>query len=88
MPRNSMHRARKPPIAPAPRAPTRSVPDMPTSGYALIVDGQLKGEFKTKDAAEARGKELKLRFPFLQIRVFDAQEKRSETIEPATPHQA
>lgn len=82
MPRNSMYRAHKP-IAPAPRQATRAVPDMPTSGYALIVDGQIKSEFKTRDMARARAEDLKRRFPYLQVRIFDAQEKRTEDVEPA-----
>lgn len=83
MPRHSMRRAHKPPITPAPRPATRAVPDMPTSGYALIVDGQIKSEFATKDAARAHAEDLKRRFPYLQVRVFDAQEKRTEDVEPA-----
>lgn len=87
MPRNSMsraqmHRAHRP-ITPVPRPATRAAPDMPTSGYALIVDGQIKSEFKTKDVARARAEDLKRRFPYLQVRVFDAQEKRTEDVEPA-----
>ncbi len=81
--RNFRYKARKPQIAPAPLPITRAAPEMPTSGYALVVDGQLKGEFKTKDAARARAEDLKRRFPVLQVRVFDAEEKRSENIEPA-----
>jgi hypothetical protein len=83
MPRNSMRRAHKPPTTPAPRPGTRAAPDMPTSGYALIVDGQIKSEFKTRDVARARAEDLKRRFPYLQVRLFDAQEKRTEDVEPA-----
>jgi hypothetical protein len=53
-----------------------------TSGYALIVDGQMKTEFKTKDRALKEGMELKNRFPKLQVKVFDAEEKRLEELEP------
>ena len=81
MSRNQTYRVRKQPIAPAPRS-ARPAPDMPTSGYALIVDGQIKSEFKAKDVARARAEDLKRRFPYLQVRVFDAQEKRTENIEP------
>ena len=83
MPRNSIHRARKQPITPAPRPVARAAPEMPTSGYALVVDGQVKSEFTTKEAARARAEDLKRRFPYLQVRLFDAEEKRSEDIEPA-----
>jgi hypothetical protein len=53
-----------------------------TSGYALIVDGQVKTEFKTKDRALKEGMELKNRFPKLQVKVFDAEEQRLEELEP------
>ncbi len=83
MSRHSMRRVHKPAIAPSPRPPMRAAPDMPTSGYALIVDGQIKSEFKTREVARARAGELKRRFPYLQVRVFDAQEKRTENVGPA-----
>ena len=82
MPRNSTRRAHKP-IVPVPRRAARAAPDMPTSGYALIVDGQIKSEFNTSDVAHARAEELKRRFPYLQVRIFDAQEKRTEDVKPA-----
>jgi hypothetical protein len=55
----------------------------PTSGYALIVDGQAKKEFDTQDRALKAAQELKRRFPHLQVKVFDAERKQSETIELA-----
>ena len=61
------------------RAPT----DLPTSGYALIVDGHAKLEFKTEDLAVQAAKDLKTRFPNLQIKVYDAETKRAEQIELA-----
>jgi hypothetical protein len=45
---------------------------LPTSGFALEIDGRLKTEFETKEGAEQGAAELKRRFPMLQIRVFDA----------------
>ena len=56
---------------------------LPTSGYTLIVDGQAKKEFDTQDRALKVARELKGRFPNLQVKVFDAERKRSETIELA-----
>lgn len=47
--------------------------EQPASGYALEVDGRLKAKFATKDGAWAGGEELKMRFPMLQIRIYDAQ---------------
>jgi hypothetical protein len=50
--------------------------------YALIVDGQKK-EFDTQDRALKMARELKGRFPNLQVKVFDAERKQSEAIELA-----
>ncbi|OCK56994.1 hypothetical protein [Bradyrhizobium sp. LMTR 3] len=61
------------------RAPT----DLPTSGYVLIVDGHAKREFETQDSAIQAAKDLKTRFPGLQIKVYDAETKRAEQIELA-----
>lgn len=61
------------------RVPT----NIPTSGYALIVDGHAKLDFETQDLAIKAAKELKTRFPYLQIRVCDAETKRAEQIELA-----
>jgi hypothetical protein len=52
-----------------------------TSGFALIVDGQAKKEFDTQDRALKAARELKGRFPNLQVKVFNAETKQSETIE-------
>jgi hypothetical protein len=58
--------------------------DLPTSGFALVVDGQAKKDFDTQDLALKAARELKRRFPNLQVKVFDAERKQSETIELAT----
>jgi hypothetical protein len=49
----------------------------------LVVDGQAKKEFDTQDRALKAAKELKGRFPNLQVKVFDAENKQSETVELA-----
>jgi hypothetical protein len=55
-----------------PKKPTRA--DIPPSeGYVLVVDGHFKSEFKTAEAAEESGHKLKLKFPKLQIQIYDAQ---------------
>jgi hypothetical protein len=72
---------------PAPSTPSpssRARVDLPTSGYALVVDGLAKKEFDTRDHALKAARELKGRFPRLQVKVFDAEKKQSETIEFAT----
>jgi hypothetical protein len=65
--------------APVPKA----VVGLPTSRYTLIVDGQAKKEFDTQDRALKAARELKGRFPNLQVKVFDVERKQSESIELA-----
>jgi len=54
--------------------------ELPTSGYALEVDGRLKTEFTTRDGAKAGAEELKRRFPFLRVRIYDAQTMTREEV--------
>ncbi|MGY8681248.1 hypothetical protein Q2941_26155 [Bradyrhizobium sp. UFLA05-153] len=58
-----------------------ATPKLPASGYALEVDGQLKTEFATKDGAWSAAKELKQRFPMLQVRIYDAEIKAREEVQ-------
>jgi len=67
--------------APAPLS--KAGTGLPTNGYALIVDGQTKREFDMQDRAMEAARELKRRFPMLQVKVYDAETKQSETIELA-----
>ena len=66
--------------AAAPVADHRAVSERPKTGYALIVDKQLKSEFKSKDRAFKAATDLKRRFPMLQVKVYDAETKRSEQV--------
>jgi hypothetical protein len=70
--------------APAPVPTYKATAGLPTSGYALVVDGQVKNEFTTHDHASKAARELKARFPMLQIKVYDAENKRSEETELAS----
>jgi hypothetical protein len=54
--------------------------DDPVIGYALIVDGQAKADFKTHEQALKAARDLKGRFPMLQIKIYDAKRKLSENI--------
>jgi hypothetical protein len=67
----------------APATTSRATTDLPTSGYALIVDGRAKREFKTQDSANQAAKDLKRRFPNLQVKVYDAESKQVEQIDLA-----
>jgi hypothetical protein len=66
---------------PAAREKVRT--DLPTSGYTIVVDGHAKAAFATGDQALKAAMDLKGRFPMLQIKVYDAERKRSEKIELA-----
>ena len=84
MQRKPMMRARRQqPLAaaPAPRRTTRAAPEAPTSGFALVVDRQMKAEFKTHDAARHHAETLKRRYPALQVQIFDAEKKHFERVE-------
>ena len=67
--------------APAPAPIYRATTALLAVGYALIVDGQVKTEFKTQDHALKAARELKGRFPMLQVKIYDAESKRSEEME-------
>jgi hypothetical protein len=54
--------------------------ELPTSGYALEVDGRLKAEFTTKDGARAGAEELKKRFPMLRVKIYDAETRTREEV--------
>ena len=74
------HQGKQRMAVPAPKPRDK---DVPTSGYALIVDGHSKAIFASNDQALKAAKDLKGRFPMLQIKVYVAESKRSEKIELA-----
>jgi hypothetical protein len=61
----------------------KPVKELPQSGYAVVVDGQVKTDFMTKEGAENGARDLKRRFPMLQIKVYDAATKRAQEIDLA-----
>jgi hypothetical protein len=74
------------------RKPLTTVPEEPkprnimradvtiTEGFGIEVDGQMKAVFDTKEAAERHARELKTRYPMLQVKVYDAAQKTSTVI--------
>jgi len=44
------------------------------------VDGRAKADFKMHDEALSAARDLKDRFPMLQVKVYDAEKKVSENI--------
>jgi len=57
-----------------------STRELPTSDYAIVVDGCVKTEFETKDGVESGARDLKRRFSMLQVRVYDAQARAAHEI--------
>lgn len=51
---------------------SKSSQNLPTSGYAILIDGLVKTEFATRDGVETGAKDLKRRFPMLQVEIYDA----------------
>jgi hypothetical protein len=47
-----------------------------TEGFGLEVDGRMKTVFPTLEAAQKRARDLKAEFPMLQVKVYDAVEKK------------
>ena len=75
-----MRRIQRMKQTPAPAPMARATTSLPTQGFALIVDGQAKAEFETRDQALKAATDLKRRFPMLQIKVYDAENGRSESV--------
>jgi hypothetical protein len=67
----------------APAPISRAGVGLLTSGYAMVVDGQAKKEFDSRDRALKAARELKGRFPNLQVKVLDAETRQSEKVELA-----
>ena len=51
---------------------------LPTKGFAIMVDGLIKTEFETREGATKGARELKGRFPALQIKIYDAVTKSDQ----------
>jgi hypothetical protein len=52
-----------------------------TEGYGLEVDGKMKSQHASSDAAFKAGLELKNRFPVVQVKIFDAKEQTRTVVE-------
>lgn len=54
---------------------------LPTDGYGLEVDGRVKSQYETAEAAAKAGLELKQKYPQIQVKVFDAKERTRTAVE-------
>lgn len=57
----------------------RDIP--PTTGYSLEVDGKLKKDFSDPESALEAGIELKKKFQFIQVKVYDAKAQTRTPVE-------
>jgi hypothetical protein len=53
-----------------------------TEGFGLEVDGRMKTVFPTLETAQKRARDLKAEFPMLQVKVYDAAEKKLLELSP------
>ena len=53
---------------------------LPAKGFAVVVDGLIKTEFETREGATKGARELKGRFPALQIKIYDAGAKSDQEV--------
>jgi hypothetical protein len=66
---------------PQPRNVTRA--DLVVAeGFGLEIDGRIKKVFSTFEAAQKRARDLKAEFPMLQVKLYDAAEKKLLELSP------
>ena len=58
-----------------------SASTIPSEGYVLEIDGKLKSEFDTSEAAMKSALELKKKYPQIQVAVYDAKEHARTLVE-------
>jgi hypothetical protein len=54
---------------------------LPINNYRLEVDGRLKSEYPTAEAAHGAGLELKRKYPHIRIAVFSSKERTRTVVE-------
>ena len=78
-----MRRDKRTQRTPAAAPRVRATTGLPSSGFALIVDGQAKAEFETRDQALKAATDLKLRFPDVTAEQRAESEKAREMLRNA-----
>ena len=63
------------------RPKNASASTIPSEGYVLEIDGKLKSEFETSEAAMKSALELKKKYPQIRINVYDATERARTLVE-------
>jgi hypothetical protein len=64
--------------------PKRRGDALPLDGFGLAVDGKIKSQYTTSDAALKAGLAIKRSFPKVQVTVFDAIERTRTLVELPT----
>jgi hypothetical protein len=54
---------------------------LPIDGYGLEVDGRVKSQYETAEAASRAGLELKQKYLHIQVMVFGAKERTRTAVE-------
>jgi hypothetical protein len=62
-----------------PKNPSANV--LPTEGYVLEVDGKFKSGYESSEVASKAGLELKKKYPYIQVKVYDAKERTRTLVE-------
>lgn len=55
----------------------------PTEGFSIEVDGKIKSQHATAEAATKIGAELKRKYPVIQVMIYDAVAKTRTLVEAA-----
>jgi hypothetical protein len=66
---------------PRPRNPAPNA--FPTEGFSVEVDGKIKSQHPTAEAAQKVGAELKRKFPVIHVTIYDAAAKTRTRIDAA-----
>jgi hypothetical protein len=54
---------------------------VPTEGFSIEVDGKLKSQYPTAEAAMKVGADLKRKFPVVHVAIYDAKAKTRTRVE-------
>ena len=54
---------------------------LPTEGYVLEIDGKFKSDYQSSDDAMKAGLELKMKYPQIQVKVYDAKARTRTPVE-------
>jgi len=66
-----------------PKNPSANI--LPTEGYVLEIDGKFKTEYATLEEATKAGLELKKKFPYIQVKIYDAKARTRAVVELLIP---